>query len=73
MNTNLIRSLVALVKAEEQARENARSSMGPDAAYYQATFRDTPLTNELYLLVLLFMWHELEKEIVLFSRPVQRT
>ncbi len=67
MNTNLIRSLVELVKAEEQSRENGRSSMTPDAADYQATFHDTPLTNELYLLVLLFMWHEIEREIVLLA------
>jgi hypothetical protein len=67
MNTKLIRSLVELVKAEEQSREKARSSMTADAAYYQATFHDTPLTNELYLLVLLFMWHEIEKEIVLLA------
>jgi hypothetical protein len=67
MNTNLIKSLIELVKAEELSRENARSLMPADAADYQATFRDTPLTNELYLLVLLFIWHEIEKEIVLIA------
>lgn len=49
MNTDLIRSLVGLVEAEEQNRANARSSMPPDAAYHQAIFYDKPLTNELYL------------------------
>jgi hypothetical protein len=67
MNTDLIRSLVGLVEAEEQNRKNARSSMPVEAADYQATFRDTPLVNELYLLVLLFIWHEVEKEIVLIA------
>jgi hypothetical protein len=67
MNTNLIASLVALVKVEEESREHARASMSPDAAYYHATFHDAPLTNELYLLVLLFMWHKIEKEIVLLA------
>jgi hypothetical protein len=71
MNTKLIKSLVELVKAEEQNRETARLSMSPDAADYQATFHDTPLTNELYLLVLLFVCHEIEKEIVLVSIPRQ--
>jgi hypothetical protein len=55
------------VKTEEQAKETARSSMTPDEAYDQATFYDTPLTNELYLLVLPFVWHEMEKEIVLLA------
>jgi hypothetical protein len=67
MNTDLIRSLVGLVEAEEQNRENARSSMSPEAAHYQATFYDTPLVNELCLLVLLFIWHKVEKEIVLIA------
>jgi len=67
MNTKLIKSLIELVKAEELSRENARSSMSPDAADVQATFNDTPLTNELYLLVLLFVSHDVEKEIVLLA------
>jgi len=67
VNTELIRSLVGFVKAEEQARQIARSSMSPDDAYYRATFHDTPLTNELYLLVLLFLWHDIEKEMLLLA------
>jgi len=67
MNTKLIKALVKLVKSEEQNRERARKSMPPDAAYNQAIFHDTPLTNELYLLVLLFVWHDIEKEIVLLA------
>ncbi len=67
MNAKLIKSLIELSKTEELSRENARSSMSPDAADCQATFYDTPLTNELYLLVLLFMWHEIEKEILLLA------
>src|ERR1700751_5025995 len=67
MNTKLIKSLVELVKTEEQNRENARAAMSPDTAYYRATFHDAPLTNDLYLLVLLFVWHEIEKQIVLLA------
>jgi len=67
MNADLMRWLAGLVEAEEQNRENARSSMLPDAAYHQAIFHDEPLTNELYLLVLLFMWHEVEREIMLLA------
>jgi hypothetical protein len=37
MNTKLVKSLIELVKAEELSRENARSSMPPDAADYQAS------------------------------------
>lgn len=64
MKADLIRLLVGLVETEEQSRKSARSSMSPEAAYNQATFYDTPFVNELYLLVLLFIWHKLEKEIV---------
>jgi hypothetical protein len=67
MNTKLIRSLVEFVKTEESNRAAARESMSPEAAYDHAIFYDNPLTNELYLLVLLFMWHDIEKEIVLTS------
>lgn len=67
MNRKLVKSLVELVRTEERSREDLRASMSPDASYYKATFHDDPLTNELYLLVLLFMWHELEKEIVLMA------
>ena len=67
MNTQLIKALVELVKSEEHNRATARHSMSPDEAYYHATFHDTPLTNELYLLVLLFVWHHIEKEIVLLA------
>jgi hypothetical protein len=63
-NTDLIRALVGLVEAEDQNRRDARSSMSPEAAYHQRTFYDTPFVNELYLLVLLFIWHKIEKEIV---------
>jgi hypothetical protein len=38
--------------------------MSPEAACDQQTFYDTPFVNELYLLVLLFIWHKIEKEIV---------
>jgi hypothetical protein len=67
MNKKLIRSLVEFVKTEERNRATARESMSPEAAYDHAIFYDNPLTNELYLLVLLFMWHDIEKEIVLAS------
>ena len=62
MNTDLIRSLVGLVEAEDQNRKNARSSMSPEAAYDQATFYDAPFVNEFYLLVLFFIWHKVEKK-----------
>lgn len=64
MNTDLIRSLVGLVEAEDQNRKNARSSMSPEAACNQATFYDAPFVNELYLLVLLFVRHKVEKEVL---------
>lgn len=67
MNTKLIKSLVEFVKAEEESRAIARESMSPEAAYDNAIFYDNPLTNELYLLILLFMWHDIEKEILLAS------
>jgi len=67
MNTKLIRSLVEFVQTEEQNRAVARESMSPEVAYDHAIFYDNPLTNELYLLVLLFMWHDIEKEILLAS------
>lgn len=67
MNTKLIRALVEFVKTEEQSRATARESMPPEAAYDHAMFYDNPLTHELYFLVLLFMWHDIEKEIVLAS------
>ena len=67
MNRKLIRSLVEFVKAEEQNRATARESMSAEAAYDHAIFYDDPLTNELYLLLLLFMWHDIEKET--FSLP----
>jgi hypothetical protein len=67
MNTKLIRSLTEFIRAEEDSRESLRASMSAEAAHCQAIFHDAPLTNELYLLVLLFMWHEIEKEIVLMA------
>jgi len=38
--------------------------MSPEAAYDQQTFYDTPFVNELCLLVLLFIWHRTEKELL---------
>jgi hypothetical protein len=67
MNAKLIRSLTQFIRADEESRESVRASMSAEAAHCQAIFRDGPLTNELYLLVLLFMWHEIEKEIVLLA------
>ncbi len=67
MKPTLISSLVGLVKEEEQRRESARSSMTVDAALESVILRDGPLTNGLYIFVLLLMWHEIEKELVLFA------
>ena len=70
MNTKLIRAAIDLIRAEEERRVAELPSENTNAAYDRYVFTDLPFVNELYLMLLVAMWHQIEKELICLAARV---
>ena len=64
METDILRHMIAVIKAEEQRRRALLEDEDPNFAYDQWLFTDAPFVNELYLILLVSLRHQVERELV---------
>jgi hypothetical protein len=63
METAIFKEMIGLISREKQRREWLLKGKDPDFAHDQWLFTDAPFVNELYLMLLLTLWHQFEREL----------
>jgi hypothetical protein len=64
METAIFEEIIGLIKREKQRREWLLKGKDPDFAQDQWLFTDAPFVNELYLMLLITLRHQVERELV---------
>lgn len=64
METAILKEMIAVIEAEEQRRSSLLTDKDPNFAYDQWLFTDAPFVNELYLMLLVSLNHQVERELV---------
>lgn len=67
MDSRVFNEILEVIKAEEQRRGSLLQGDHPDAAYAQWIFRHEPLLNELCLMLLATLRHQVERVLVGFA------
>lgn len=67
METHVLKQMIDVIRVEEQRRAERRANMHPDVTYDQRLFTDTPFLNELCLMLLVALRHQVERELVLLA------
>jgi hypothetical protein len=67
METRILKEMIGVVKAEHLRRETQLDTVVPDYQYDHWQFTDLPFVNELYLMVLVALRHQVERELVKFA------
>lgn len=67
MEMGIFKDVIAVVRAEAQRREGRLANQHPDAAYDQWLFVDAPFLNELCLMLLVTLRHQIERELVMLA------
>jgi hypothetical protein len=73
MDTKLIRAVIDLIRAEEERRDAELPSENTNAAYDRHVSTDLPFVNELFLMLLVTIWHQIEKELICLAALVDGT
>lgn len=64
MDSAIFKEMISVIKSEEQRRSSLLTDEDPDFADDQWLFTDAPFVNELYLMLLVSLWHQVERELV---------
>jgi hypothetical protein len=64
METRILKDMIAVIRTEQQRRESLLKDEDPNFANDQWLFRDAPFVNELCLMVLVTLRHQVERELV---------
>jgi hypothetical protein len=64
METDILKQMIAVIKAEEQRRWSLLTDKDPNFAYDQWLFTDGPFVSELCLMLLVSLNHQVERELV---------
>jgi len=64
METDIFKQMIAVIRAEEQRRESLLPDQDPNFAYDKWLFTDAPFINELCLMLLVTLRHQVERELV---------
>ncbi|HVR26024.1 MAG TPA: hypothetical protein VMU26_22215 [Candidatus Polarisedimenticolia bacterium] len=67
METQVLKQMIDVIRVEEQRRAKRRADMHPDVTYDQWLFTDAPFVNELCLMLLVALRHQVERELVLLA------
>jgi hypothetical protein len=70
METRILKEMIGVVKAEEQRRVAELDNVDPYYADDRWLFTDRPFVNELYLMVLVTLRHQVERELVKIAARV---
>lgn len=64
MDTKFFKKIIDIIKVEEQRRSSLRADEDPDIAYDRELFEDAPFVNELCLMLLVALRHQVERDLV---------
>ena len=64
MDTHIFREMIAVIRAEEKRRVSLLTGEDPDFEYERWLSTDEPFVNELCLMVLVTLRHQVERELV---------
>lgn len=64
METDILKQMIDVIKAEEQRRWSLLTDKDPNFAYDQWLFTDGPFVSELCLMLLVSLRHQVERELV---------
>jgi hypothetical protein len=64
METRILKEMIRVVKAEQQRREAQLDAMDSDYQYDRWQFVDLPLLSEMYLMILVALRHQVERELI---------
>jgi hypothetical protein len=64
METGILKGMIAVIRTEQQRRVSLPTEEDPNFAYDRWLFTDEPFVNELCLMVLLTLRHQVERELV---------
>lgn len=67
METGIFKEMIAVIRSEQQRRALLLAEEDPNYAYDRWLFKDEPLVNELCLMVLVTLRHQMERELVRLS------
>ena len=70
MNTQIFKDIITIIKNEQAQRLSRLDNQHPDYAYNQWLFTDLPFINELCLMLLVTLRHELERILIAFASRV---
>jgi hypothetical protein len=73
MESNVLKEVIAVIRGEQKRRASIIKGEGEDFAYDQWQFIDKPFVNELCLMLLVTLRHQVERELVsLAARAAQK-
>jgi len=64
MKPAILKEMIAVIRAEQQRRASLLTEEDPNFAYDQWLFTDAPFVNELCLMLLVTLRHQVERELV---------
>jgi hypothetical protein len=64
METRILKDMIAVIKAEQLRREEQLDNVDPSYQNDQWLFTDVPFVNELYLMIVVALRHQVERELV---------
>ena len=64
METSILKDMIAVIRTEQLRREVSLTGEDPNFADDQRLFRDAPFVNELSLMLLVALRHQVERELV---------
>jgi len=64
MKTGILKEVIAVIRAEQQRRASLLTDEDPNFAYDHWLFKDEPFVNELCLMLLVTLRHQVERELV---------
>ena len=64
MDTHIFKEMIAVIRAEEERRVSLLTGEDPDFVYERWGSRIEPFVNELCLMVLVALRHQVERELV---------
>lgn len=64
METGILKEMIAIVRDEQRRRASLLTYQDPNFVYDQWLFKDEPFLNELCLMMLVTLWHQVEREMV---------
>src|SRR5438874_10308351 len=64
METQMFKDMIAVIKAEQQRRGTVLNDADANFANDHWLFKDMPFINELCLMLMVALWHQVERELV---------